>query len=435
MVRRAEELLGQIGVRLDVRQNMRHLSTAQVQLVQVASAIGTGARVLVFDEPTSSLSEPEAQRLFVLIDELKRRGVTMIYVSHRLPEVFRLCDRMSVLRDGKYVGTLDRAEATQDKIVQMMIGRSIAEYFPQHLDNEPGEVLLEVRGLTSPGKFREVSFQIRAGEIVGFAGLVGSGRSEIAVAIFGLDKAARGEVLVGGQPLRLGRVREAMRRGIGLVPEDRKRQGLVMGMSGRANFSLALLNPPLRGPMRMSRAGFLRFAAERRGAEGYFSRLRVKTPSLSAPVQGMSGGNQQKVVLAKWLAREARVLIVDEPTRGVDVGAKAAIHELIDGLARGTDAVKEGLGAGGGNGGGGSPGAGRVGIMLISSELPEVLNLSTRILVMREGRLVGELGRKEASQESVLRLMAGVEGEGKAEAQSVRRDATGGEGGTGKAGG
>ena len=242
-------------------------------------------------------------------------------------------------------------------------------------------------------------------------------------------------MLVGGQPLRLGRVREAMRRGIGLVPEDRKRQGLVMGMSGRANFSLALLNPPLRGPMRMSRAGFLRFAAERRGAEEYFSRLRVKTPSLSAAVQGMSGGNQQKVVMAKWLARDARVLIVDEPTRGVDVGAKAAIHELIDGLARGTDAVKEGLGAGGGNGGGGSPGAGRVGIMLISSELPEVLNLSTRILVMREGRLVGELGRKEASQESVLRLMAGVEGEGKAEAPSVRRDATGGEGGTGKAGG
>jgi ABC-type sugar transport system ATPase subunit len=376
---RARELLGRIGVgSLDVRRAMRELSTAQEQLVQIASAVGTGASVLVFDEPTSSLSEPEALQLFRLIEELKGRGVTMIYVSHRLPEVFRLCDRISVLRDGKYVGTLERGEAHQDTVVRMMIGRAVEQYFPQHLAGEAGEVVLKVEGLSSPAGFRDVSFEVRAGEIVGFAGLVGSGRSEVAKAVFGLDKRASGVVKVGGRAMKLGSVREAMRRGVGLVPEDRKRQGLVLMMSGRANFSLAMLD-------RMRRMGLLDREKERREAGEYFAKLRVKTPSLDAPVAGLSGGNQQKIALAKWLGRGAKVLIVDEPTRGVDVGAKAAIHGLIDGLAR------EG-----------------VGVVLISSELPEVLNLSTRILVMGGGRIVGEVGRGEATQEGVMRMMAGV---------------------------
>jgi ABC-type sugar transport system ATPase subunit len=374
----AEKLLAQIGVTLDVCQPMRALSTAQEQLVQIAAAVGTNARIIVFDEPTSSLSETESQHLFQLIERLRDRGVTMIYVSHRMPEVFRLCDRISVLRDGKYVGTMTRKEASQDAIVRMMIGRSVSDYFPQHLDGTAGDVMLRVRDLTSPGKFENVSFDIRRGEIVGFAGLVGAGRSEVATAIFGLDPNARGTVELNGKPLALGSVRQAMSRGVGLVPEDRKRQGLVLGMSGRGNFSLAMLD-------RLSRIGFLDFNGEREQARDYFDRLRVKTPSLEAPVAGLSGGNQQKIALAKWLGRDAKLLIVDEPTRGVDIGAKAAIHQIIDNLAR------QG-----------------VAIMLISSELPEVLNLSTRILVMREGQIVGEVPRAQATQERVIRLMANV---------------------------
>jgi ABC-type sugar transport system ATPase subunit len=379
--RRARELLGQIGVDLDVTRPMRTLSTAQEQLVQIASAVGTGANILVFDEPTSSLSEPEAQKLFTLIEDLKRRGVTMIYVSHRMPEVFRLCDCVSVLRDGRYVGTLDRAEATPEAVVQMMIGRAVGEYFPQHLKARPGAELLAVEKLTSPGKFANINFTLRAGEILGFAGLVGAGRSEVAQAIFGLDPAATGSLCVNDQPMPLGKVRTAMRRGIGLVPEDRKRQGLVLGMSCRSNFSLALI-----AGMRSLRP--FPHATERREAARHFELLRVKTPSLDTPVETLSGGNQQKVVLAKWLARGGKILIVDEPTRGVDVGAKAAVHALLDELA--------------GRG---------VGVLLISSELPEVINLSTRVLVMREGRIVGQVDHADATQDRVMRMMAGVTAE------------------------
>jgi ABC-type sugar transport system ATPase subunit len=379
MKKRAEELLGRIGVWLDVGQPMRTLSTAQEQLVQVASAVGTGANILVFDEPTSSLSAIEAERLFTLIEQLGQRGVTIIYVSHRMPEVFRLCDRVTVLRDGKYVGTLGKSEATQSSVVRMMIGRDVEAYFPHHVDHPPGKPILKVKGLSSWGKFRDINFEIRRGEIVGFAGLVGAGRSEIANAVFGLDPGATGRVDMDGWEMPLGDVRQAMRRGIGLVPEDRKRQGLVLMMGGRQNFSLAMLS-------RFRRMGMLDQRAEAKQAADYFRRLNVKTPSVDAAVQSMSGGNQQKVAVAKWLGRGAKMLIFDEPTRGVDVGAKAAIHELIDNLAR------EG-----------------VGIMLISSELPELLNLSTRVLVMREGRLVGEVARAELTQERVLRLMAGVE--------------------------
>ncbi|MGD0769530.1 MAG: sugar ABC transporter ATP-binding protein [Tepidisphaeraceae bacterium] len=380
MERRAQKLLADIGARLDVRQNMRALSTAHEQLVQIAWAVGTGARILVFDEPTSSLPQPDAENLFALIRRLMSRGVTMIYVSHRLPEVFRLCDRVTVLRDGRCAGTLDRADATPDAIVRMMIGRSIDAYFPRHLDKTPGKVILSVKNLSSPGKFRDVSFDVKAGEIVGFAGLVGAGRSEIAKAVFGLDRRAVGKITFESKPLALGSVRRAMRRGIALVPEDRKHQGLVLKMGGRQNFSLAMLR-------RFRRMGIIDQRAERNAAQTFFDRLNVKTPSLETPVAGLSGGNQQKIALAKWLGRNARLLIVDEPTRGVDVGAKAAIHGLIDNLA--------------GQG---------IAIMLISSELPELLNLSTRILVMRQGKLVGELKREEVSQDRVLRLMAGVEG-------------------------
>jgi ABC-type sugar transport system ATPase subunit len=375
---RAVARLAKFGGRLDVSQPMRRLPTAQVQLVQIAAAIGTGARILVFDEPTSSLAATESQRLFDLIQSLRAAGVTSVYISHRLPEIFQLADHITVLRDGRYVGTLARSDASEAQLVQMMIGRPVAEYFPKYLAATPGRVLLEVENLSSPGRFSGVSLQVRAGEVVGLAGLVGAGRSELALAIFGLDPRARGALRVDGQPLPLGAVRQALRSGVGLVPEDRQRQGLVLMMSGRANFSLVMLD-------RLKRLLLLNQRRERQTAADFFERMQVKTPSIEAPVASLSGGNQQKVVLAKWLACRLKVLIVDEPTRGIDVGAKAAIHALIDELAR----------------------AG-LGILLISSELPELLNLSTRILIMRAGRLVGELPRAAATQESLLRQMAGV---------------------------
>jgi len=268
---------------------------------------------------------------------------------------------------------------TQDAVVQMMIGRSVKEYFPRPLAGQTGDTVLRVHNLTSHGCFKNVSFEVRAGEIVGFAGLVGSGRSEVAKAIFGLDRRATGDIELDGKPLKLGVIKDAMRAGIGFVPEDRKRQGCVLGMSCQANISLAILD-------RLRRFGLLNWSKEKEIATQYFERLLVKAASLEAPVNSLSGGNQQKVVLAKWLARGGRLLIVDEPTRGVDVGAKAAIHGLIDELARQ-----------------------KLAVILISSELPEVINLSSRVLIMRAGVLVGELARTEVSQESILRLMAGVE--------------------------
>lgn len=378
MERTAGKLLAAIGVELDVRVMMRELSTAQEQLVQIAAALGTDPRILIFDEPTSSLSQPEAERLFELIESLKARGLTVIYVSHRMPELFRLCDRISVLRDGQYAGELSGEAMTESAVVRLMIGRDLDHYFPEHLSSERGEPVLTVRRFSSPGKFQDVAFEVRAGEIVGFAGLVGAGRSEIARALFGLDPRATGEVLVEGRRLKAGSIQESLKAGISLVPEDRKRQGCVLGMACSENISMALLRE-------LSRSGRLDRQSEKSLATKSFSDLSIKASSIDAPVQSLSGGNQQKVVLAKWLVRKGRVLIVDEPTRGVDVGAKAAIHALIDRLAC------EGLA-----------------IILISSELPELVQLSSRVIVMREGRQVGELPRSEVTQESVLRLMSGV---------------------------
>ena len=395
MHQRATDLLAQIGIHLDVAEPMRNLSTAQEQMIQIAAALGTGARILVFDEPTSSLSERESQQLFALIERLKSRdsasgggvgGVTMIYVSHRMPEVFRLCNAISVLRDGRYVGTLRRdpaqsawPEGTQNQVVQMMIGRAVEDYFPPPAAAAPGPIVLDVHHLSSPGKFSDVSFDLHRGEILGFAGLVGAGRSEIAQALFGLDPHATGTVLLDNQPLPLGSIRTAMNRGLALVPEDRKRQGLVLPMGGRQNLSLPLLD-------RLSLFGFHRHRLEKKIATDFFARLRVKTASLSAPVSSLSGGNQQKVVLAKWLARQSQILIADEPTRGVDIGAKAAIHQILGDLA-----------------------AAGVAVILISSELPELLALSARILVMREGQLVGQLPRAQATQDRLLRLMTSLD--------------------------
>lgn len=378
MRRAARGLLARIGVDLDVGQPLRALSTAQEQLVQIAAALGAEPRIIIFDEPTSSLSQPEAERLFELIESLKARGLTIIYVSHRMPELFRLCDRISVLRDGRHAGTLAGENLSEAAVVRLMIGRDLEADSAGPPAVAAGEPVLSVRALSSPGKFAGVSFDVRPGEIVGFAGLVGAGRSEVARALFGLDRRATGSVTVAGKPLALGSVPRAMAVGISLVPEDRKRQGCVLGMPCSENISMAVLP-------QLARAGLLDRRAERALAERSFAKLAIKASSPAAPVASLSGGNQQKVVLAKWLARAGKILIVDEPTRGVDVAAKAAIHQLIRKLA-----------------------ADGLAIILISSELPELVHLATRTLVMRNGRLAGELDRSQTSQEAVLRLMAGA---------------------------
>lgn len=379
MRRRASGMLAEIGANIDVDAPLAELSTGQEQMVQIAGAVGTGARIIVFDEPTSSLSLAETERLFELIDRLKARGATLIYVSHRLEEIKRLCDRITVLRDGQHIETADVADMSIDAIVQRMIGRPVEQYFPGHLGGVPGNERLRVEGLTSPGKFENISLSIRAGEVVGLAGLVGAGRSEVAQAIFGLDRQATGRIEVNGRPVAIRSPRQAMALGIGYLPEDRKRQGLVLSMGGRHNLSLPILD-------RLSFAGFVKTGPEKAMTRRYFDRLRVRTPHMDAATWSLSGGNQQKIAMAKWLASECEILLIDEPTRGVDVGAKAEIHALIDELAREGTAI-----------------------LLISSELPEVLNLSTRMIVLREGRQMGELSRKDATQEALMRLMAGVE--------------------------
>ncbi len=378
MKARAEKALAAIGANLDVATPMAELSMGQQQLVQIAGALAGGARVIIFDEPTSSLSQVEARRLLALIKSLPARGITSIYVSHRIEEIFAICDTITVLRDGGVVGTRPAAGLSEKQLVEMMIGRSFDAYFPGHAAAAGQAEILRVENLSSPGKFSEVAFSVKAGEIVGLAGLVGAGRTEIALALFGLDPQATGKVFINGRQALITSPGAAMRHGLGLVPEDRKRCGLVLGMTARENISLATLP-------RLASCGWIRRRREEEQAEAFFKRLHVRAPGINTVAASLSGGNQQKLVIARWLAANCRLLIVDEPTRGVDVGAKAEIHGLIDQMAQ----------------------AGS-GILLISSELPEVINLSDRVLVMRNGRLAGELPRAQASQGAILKLMAGV---------------------------
>jgi len=374
----AARMLKAVGLAIDPATPMERLSTAQEQLVQIAAAVGREARIIVMDEPTSSLSAGESERLFEILGQLKRRGVTIIYVSHRMEEILRLSDRVSVLRDGRYIKTLETAATSTDEIVSLMIGRPVGEYFPSHLLAKIGPPLLAVEGLTAAGRITDVSLEVRAGEVVGLAGLVGAGRSELARCIFGVDRFDRGTIQIDGRAVLIDSPVDAIELGIGLLPEDRKRQGLVLSMSCQDNLALAILR---------RLAGRILFSVrrERALAAEYFEKLRVRAAGPDADVAGLSGGNQQKIALAKWLAKNCRVLILDEPTRGVDVGAKAEIYSLIDELASAGKAV-----------------------LLISSELPEVLNLSTRIVVLAGGRVVGRLSREQATQDAVMRLMANV---------------------------
>ncbi len=375
---RASALLAAVGATIDPDRPMQSLSVAEQQVVQIASAVGEAARVIIFDEPTSSTGEKEADALYALIARLKASGVTILYVSHRMAEIFALADTITVLRDGQHIGTWPTGEIDEATLVTQMIGRRIEQYFPTHTAHPRGEERLRVDRLQSPRRFRDISFSLHAGEVVGLAGLVGAGRSEVAQAIFGLDPEVSGHIFIGGQPVQIRSPQDAMRHGIGLVPEDRKRQGLVLSMENGANATLPVI-------ARFATAGWIDQAAEDRTVATYFDRLRVRGRP-DAITGSLSGGNQQKIVLAKWLAADANILMLDEPTRGVDVGTKAELHAWIDRLAADGAAV-----------------------LLISSELPELISVSSRILVLREGQLVGELTRAEATQDALLRLMAGLE--------------------------
>jgi rhamnose transport system ATP-binding protein len=376
MHRQVRELLDRLGVRLDPERPVRGLSIADQQIVEIAKALSFDARVLIMDEPTAALSGPEVQRLFSVVRTLREQGAGVLFISHRLDEVFTIADTVTVMRDGAVVHDARIADMTPDEMVRRMVGRELSAMFPKQ-DAAVGAPVLRVEGLTREGVFFDVGLEVRAGEIVALAGLVGAGRSEVARAIFGVDRPDAGRVEIDGEPLPPARPKAAMRAGIGFVPEDRRQQGLVLDLSIARNTALTRLSALAKG-------GFIRGGAETRLAREWGSRLQLKFHRLEDPVGTLSGGNQQKVVLAKWLATEPKLLIIDEPTRGIDVGTKAEVHRLMSELA--------------GRG---------LAVLMISSELPEVLGMADRVLVMHEGRLTGELTREEADEESVVRLATG----------------------------
>ncbi|WP_017583587.1 sugar ABC transporter ATP-binding protein [Nocardiopsis valliformis] len=371
-----EAVFSRLGVQMDPDRPARGLSIADQQLVEIAKALTRQARVLVMDEPTAALSGVEAERLFTVARTLRATGAALLFISHRFDEVFSLCDRITVVRDGAFVSCDPVPELDVDTVVRRMVGREVTSLYPKE-EAEHGETVLQVEGLTRAGVFADVSFSVRAGEIVALAGLVGAGRSEVIRAVFGVDRYDAGSVRVRGRDLAGGRPRAAMAAGIALVPEDRRQQGLVMESSIERNATATRRRA-------LSRLGLLRPGAERAFAEHWGEQLNLRFGRLDDPVSTLSGGNQQKVVLAKWLSTEPRVLFVDEPTRGIDVGTKAEVHRLLSTLA--------------GRG---------LAIVMVSSELPEVLGMADRVLVMHEGRITAELDRAEADEESVMYAATG----------------------------
>jgi len=369
-------LFARLGVDLDPEQPARGLSIADQQLVEIAKALSFDARVLIMDEPTAALTGSEVARLFGVVRALREGGAAVLFISHRLEEVFALCQQVTTLRDGALIASEPVAGLTEDDLVRRMVGRDLDELYPKQ-EAAIGDVALSVRRLTREGVFTDVSFEVRRGEIVGLAGLVGAGRSEVARAVFGVDRWDAGEVEIDGKPLKAGAPSLAMAAGLALVPEDRRAQGLVMEMSIERNINLT-------GLRTTARAGLMDRGAERSRAVDWAVRLQVKYARLADLVGTLSGGNQQKVVLAKWLATGPRVLIVDEPTRGIDVGTKAEVHRLLSQLA-----------------------ADGLAVLMISSDLPEILGMADRVLVMHEGRLTAEIDRADATEESVMAAATG----------------------------
>jgi rhamnose transport system ATP-binding protein len=378
MYREAEAILARLDVHLDVRGLASGLSVAAQQAVEIAKAISLDVRVLIMDEPTAALSAHEVTQLFRQVRHLTASGVAVLFISHRLDEVFEIADRVTVLRDGQFISSRPRAEVTPQRAIQDMVGREMSEFFAR-TEHPRGQLALRVTGIGRTGAFAGVSFEVHNGEVLGLAGLIGAGRTDVALALFGIAPAEVGRVELNGRPVVIRSPREAMRRGIAYLSEDRRQLGLSLPQSLTANITLATL------ARYVTRLRLVDSSAERAVAERFRSRLSIRTPSLDTPVGQLSGGNQQKTMLAKWLNAEPTVLILDEPTRGIDVGAKAEVHHIIDELARSGMAI-----------------------ILISSDLPEVLAMSDRILVMREGRQVGMFGRSEATEEGIITAAMGA---------------------------
>jgi rhamnose transport system ATP-binding protein len=381
MERDSQRLLDELEVDLPADRPVRGLGVADRQLLEIAKALSANARLLIMDEPTAALSPQEVDRLFSRVTRLRERAVAILFVSHRLDEVSAIADVVTVLRDGRHIATRPAAQLSHGDMVKLMVGRPLEQLFPK-AQTQVREMALQVRGFTRLGVFNDVEFEVRRGEIVGLAGFVGAGRSEVARSLFGIDPYDHGHVLIDARPFRPKSPRSALARGLAYLPEDRLGQGLVQIMSIASNITMAILP-------RLTPGGLLRPRAEVSLARRFMEQLRIKAASPSEKVQTLSGGTQQKVVLAKWLATEPRVLILDEPTRGVDVGTKADVHRLVSRLA-----------------------ADGLGILLISSDLPEVLAMSDRIVVMREGRTVAEFSRAEATQQGVIAAAAGVQAGG-----------------------
>ena len=379
LMRDAQAVMNRLAP-VDVRQRVADLPISTQQLVEIAKALTLDCRVLIFDEPTAALTDTEAQILFGIIRDLKAQGISIIYISHRMAEIFALCDRVTVFRDGRYVCTQTIAETTPDEVVRRMVGREIAQLYPEKLseDGRTGETILSVRGLGDGERFAHVSFELERGEILGIGGLIGSGRTEIAEGICGLRAVTVGEVVLAGKRQRIRRYSDAVEAGVVYLSEDRKGSGLFLELSIAGNISALDLD-------RVTRLGLVDREAEASLATEFARRLSIRMGGIDSPVSSLSGGNQQKVAIAKQLAVEPRVIIMDEPTRGIDVGAKSEIHRLLRDLA-----------------------ASGIGIVVISSELPELLGLCDRVLVVREGRVAGELGADQMSEEAVMRLASGI---------------------------
>jgi ribose transport system ATP-binding protein len=374
----AQRCLDRLGMAIDPGVPVHTLPVAQQQMVEIAKALSMDAKVVIMDEPTSSLTEAETAQLFRVIHELRRDGVGIVYISHRLDEMARIVDRVTVLRDGRWVGSGAFADTTVDRIVAQMVGRALEDKFPPRRSHPTASTLLEVRGLQRRGAFGPVDFDLQRGEILGFAGLIGAGRTEVARTLFGAEAKDAGSIRFDGEALDIRSPIDAIRHGIAYVSEDRKAHGLAVKMTVAENVTLANLRAVC------GRAGFIDFRAEAEAARHHIDALAIRTPGPHQPARLLSGGNQQKVVISKWLFRQARLIIFDEPTRGIDVGAKYAIYELMDRLA-----------------------ADGIGVILISSELPEILGLTDRVAVFHEGRLVKTLDTRATSQEEIMQFAAG----------------------------
>ena len=376
MFRKTRELFDEWKINIDPKARMKDLTVSKQQMVEIAKAISYDAKIIIMDEPTSAIPEREVAHLHGMIKRLTDFGVAIIYITHKMDEVFRISDDITVFRDGKHVGSYPAKELDRDKLIKLMVGRELTDLFPKE-EAEIGDVVLSVQGLTRGTVVKDVSFELHRGEILGLAGLMGAGRTEVLETIFGIEKADSGEVVLNGKTLRIKQPSDAIRAGMALLTEDRKLNGIMGVLSVRDNITAAALP-------RYSPRGVLRVGEMRKDSEDQREKLRIKTPSLSQLIKNLSGGNQQKALISRWLLTVPDVLMIDEPTRGIDVGAKSEIHRLMSMLAQEGKAI-----------------------IMVSSELPEVLGMSDRILVMHEGRISGELSREEANQESVMHLATG----------------------------